>query len=206
MPGPRRSREGRRLRRPRAPDPKKAAAARWDATPRVRLGRREPNSVAPAVYAIVERGCMKRPELAAALRCQAEMRLRDGYPAVRLTFADAGIFIEDAPANEPSADPPGEPATLEEIEEIAAAAGDQVAAGPDPMLDTGIRMARFEPDILVEGALTEIIAIMTTPTVRGVPKLTDARGWSTLATIAAGRVRFRGNLFRARELIALLQI
>jgi hypothetical protein len=149
---------------------------------------------------------MKRPDLAAGLRCQAEMRLSDGYPAVRLTFADAGIFIEDAPADEPSADPPGAPATLEEIEAINAAMGDPAEAGPDPMLDTGIRMARFEPDILVEGALTEIIALMTTPTVRGVPKLTNARGWSALATIAAGRVRFRGNLFRARELVALLQI
>ena len=74
------------------------------------------------------------------------------------------------------------------------------------MLDTGERMARFEPDIVVEGALTEIIAIMTTPVVGGVPKLTRMRGWSALATLAAGRVRFRGNLFRARELVALLHI
>jgi hypothetical protein len=74
------------------------------------------------------------------------------------------------------------------------------------MLETGMRIARFEPDVVIEGALTEIIAIFATPTFRGLPNLTDPRGWSTLATIAARRVRFRGNLFRARQLIRLLQI
>jgi hypothetical protein len=205
VPGPRRAKQRRRLRGPRAPDPALAGRS-WDDVPTVRLGRQQPNSVAPAVYAIVERGCMKRPELAAVVRCQAEMRLTDGYPAVRLTFADAGIFIEDAPPGDRSAEPPGEEATLEQVEALEAAPGDPEEPRRDPMLDTGVRMARFRPDILVEGSLTEIIAIMTTPTVRGVPKLTDARGWSALATIAAGRVRFRGNLRRARQLVRLLQI
>lgn len=206
MPGPRRSRETRRLRRPRAPDPSKAAVPNRDVPPEVRLGHQEPDSVAPAVYAIVERGCMKRPELAARLRCQAEIRLRDGYPTVRATFADPAIFIEDAPPGDLSADPPGKAATLDEIEAIDLRAGDEDTSGRDPMLDTGVRMARFQPDVVVEGALTEIIAIMTAPTVGGVPKLTDRRGWSTIATLAAGRVRFRGNLLRARDLIRLLQI
>jgi hypothetical protein len=174
--------------------------------PDVRLGRREPNSVAPAVYAIVERGCLKRPELVDGLRCRAELRLTDGYPTVRLTFAEAAIFVEDAPPNEPSADPPGESVFLDELEADTTATGDAAEAAVDPMLDTGVRMARFEPDVVVEGALTEIIAIMATPTFRGLPNLTDPRGWSTLATIAAGRVRFRGNLSRARELVRLLEI
>lgn len=197
-------RRGRR--RARRPDPSLASPVSWDVTPTVRLGRQLPHSVAPAVFAIVERGCMKRPQLAAQIRCQAELRLVDGYPTVRMTFADAGIFIEDAPPGDTSEDPPGEAVTLDEFD---AATDDADEAGTiefDPMLDTGVRMARFRPDIVVEGALTEIIAIMTTPNVGGLPKLTRIQGWSALATLAAGRVRFRGNLFRARELVALLHI
>jgi hypothetical protein len=125
---------------------------------------------------------------------------------VRLTFTEAAIFVEDAPPNEPSGDPPGESVFLDELEADTTATGDAADAAVDPMLDTGVRMARFEPDVVVEGALTEIIAIMAAPTFRGLPNLTDPRGWSTLATIAAGRVRFRGNLFRARELVRLLEI
>jgi len=53
---------------------------------------------------------------------------------------------------------------------------------------------------------SEIIAIIATPTYRGLPNLAHPGGRSTIATIAAGRVRFRGNLFRARELVRLLHI
>jgi hypothetical protein len=172
--------------------------------PEIRLGRREPNSVAPAVFAIVERGCMMRPELGAGLRCCAELRLSDGYPAVRLTFAETAIFVEDAPPDEPSADPPGRSVSLDELR--AGSAGAVAPAGTDPMLDTGVRMASFKPDVVVKGRLTEIMAIVAMPTFLGIPDLTDRRGRSAVATIAAGRVRFRGNLLRARQLIMLLQI
>jgi hypothetical protein len=174
--------------------------------PDVRLGRREPNSLAPAVFAIVERGCMKRPERVDGLRLRAELRLGDGYPPVRLTFTDAVIFVEDAPPEEPSTDPPGRPASLHEVQAESAETGDAVEAAVDPMLDTVVRMALFEPDVVVEGTLTEIIAIMATPTYRGLPNLAHPGGRSTIATIAAGRVRFRGNLFRARELVRLMHI
>jgi hypothetical protein len=174
--------------------------------PEVRLGRREPNSLAPAVFAIVERGCIKRPELADRLRFRAELRLGDGYPPVRLTFTDAVVFVEDAPPQEPSTDPPGTSASLYDLQADSAETGDPVEAAVDPMLDTGVRMARFEPDVLVEGALTEIIAIMATPTYRGLPNFADRHGRSTIAMVVAGRVRFRGNLFRARELVRLLHI
>ena len=204
MLGPRKATGGRRLRRPRARA--NSALARPITVPEVRLGRREPNSLAPAVFAIVERGCIKRPELADRLRFRAELRLGDGYPPVRLTFTDAVVFVEDAPPQEPSTDPPGTSASLYDLQADSAETGDPVEAAVDPMLDTGVRMARFEPDVLVEGALTEIIAIMATPTYRGLPNFADRHGRSTIAMVVAGRVRFRGNLFRARELVRLLHI
>jgi hypothetical protein len=62
-------------------------------------------------------------------------------------------------------------------------------------------------DVVVEGVLAEIVAIMATPTLPGgVPKLTHPHGRSTVVTIVAGRVRLRGNLLRARELARLLRI
>jgi hypothetical protein len=149
---------------------------------------------------------MKRPELVDGLRFSAELRLGAGYPPVRLTFTDAVIFVEDAPQQEPSTDPPGKPASRHDVPAKGAGTGDGVGAAVDPMLDTDVRMTRFEPDVVVEGTLTEIVAIMATPTYRGLPNLADPHGRSTVATIAAGRVRFRGNLFRARELIRLLHI
>jgi hypothetical protein len=208
VPGPRKAREGRWPRRPRAQATcaGDSAVARPITVPVVRLGRREPNSVAPAVFAIVERGCMKRPELVDGLRFRAELRLDGGYPPVRLTFMDAVILVEDAPRQQPSTDPPGNSASLRDVQAEGAGTGDGVGAAVDPMRDTEVRMARFEPDVVVEGSLTEIIAIIATPTYRGLPNLVHPHGRSTIATIAAGRVRFRGNLFRARELVRLLHI
>jgi hypothetical protein len=173
-----------------------------NSVPEIRLGRREPNSVAPVVYALVERGCMKRPELVTGLLCRAELRLSDGYPPVRLTFTNAAIDVEDAPASDLSADPPGRSGTLDELQ----AEGDATEAALDPVPDSGVRTARFDPHVVVEGTLSDIIALMATPTYRGLPNLTHPHGRSAVATIAARRVRFRGNLLRARQLIRLLQI
>jgi hypothetical protein len=174
------------------------------AVPEVRLGRRLPGSLAPAVFAIVERGCLKRPELAEGLRCRAEVRLTEGHPAVRVTFAEAAILVEDAPPTEPAdIDVP----TIDDDDlDIGGGPGSGGGPGLDASAGAGEREARFEPDLIVEGSLTDIIAIMATPTFGGLPKLTHPHGRSTIVTIMAGRVRFRGNLFRARGLVRLLRI
>jgi hypothetical protein len=173
------------------------------AAPPVKLGRRVPGSLAPAVFAIVELGCLKRPDRARAVRCQVELRPM-GYPAVRLTFAGHSIFVEDAPPDDAAIEPPGEEHTGEQLvaslEEIAG----ELPLG-DPMLDTRERTARFAPDIVAEGAIEDIVAVFSTPMVRGIPNLARLSGWEAVAWLAAGRVRFRGNLLRARELVQLLQ-
>ncbi len=160
--------------------------------------------MAPAVYAIVERGCMKRPAKARAMRCQVEVRIA-GYPTVRMIFAGDSVFVEDAPPDDASIEPPGEPLTAEELAVLTEIAGD-IEPARDPMLDTYERTARFAPDVVAEGALSDLVALFTAPMVRGVPNLAYPRAWAALSAIAAGRVRFRGNVLRARQVVELLQL
>lgn len=65
-----------------------------------RLGEQAPGGVAPAILAIVERGMMLRPGLAAGLRCEVELDM-DGYPPVRISFDGEGALVEDGPAQAP---------------------------------------------------------------------------------------------------------
>lgn len=170
----------------------------------MRLGRRVPGSVVPAVYALVELGCIKRPDLARALLCQAEVRM-DGYPTVRLIFTGHTIFVEDAPTDDEAIEPPGDPLTGEQLAELEEIAG-EIARHGDPMFDTYERTARFAPDIVAEGALEDLVALFTTPMVRGIPNLARPSSWEAISWLAAGRVRIRGNVLRARQLIQLLQL
>jgi hypothetical protein len=145
---------------------------------------------------------MKRPELADRLRFSAELRLLDGYPSVRLRFTDAGIEIEDAPPEEPPSARPGNFWFFD----LAPEAAEIVNPPFDSTPDAGPQLGRFAPDVMVEGTLAEIVAVMAVPTYGGLPNLAHPHARSTLATIAAGRLRFRGNLLRAGQLVRLLQI
>jgi hypothetical protein len=74
------------------------------------------------------------------------------------------------------------------------------------MFDTAVRMAGYQADLVVETSLPDLVIIFATPFVRGVPKLSDKRGRSAIASLAAGRVKFRGNPFLARQVVELIQV
>lgn len=145
----------------------------------------------------VERGCLVHPELTAGLQARAEIRFTDDYPTVRITFTPTSFIIEDKPPDEPAIDPPGKAVGFDAVAQ---------ATEPDPMLDTGVRMALFEPDVVIEGTVTDLLALATTPLIAGLPNITDARGRSAVASLATGRVKFRGSLARARQLTLLLRV
>jgi hypothetical protein len=157
--------------------------------------------VAPAVFGLVDRGAMKRPELAAELACQIELRM-SSYPRVRLSFERRKVLVEDAPANEPPPPPPGEQHTLAEL----GPENDEPPGEPDQEPDTLVRAATFNPDLIVSGSLADIVAITAVPLVGGLPSLRDPRGRSALASVAAGRIRFSGSPRLVRRLLMLLQI
>jgi hypothetical protein len=62
----------------------------------VRLGRVACNAISPSLFGLVERGARKRPELARRVRGLVEIRFKESFAPVRLSFADDGILVEDA--------------------------------------------------------------------------------------------------------------
>jgi hypothetical protein len=61
----------------------------------VRLGKPAPNGIAASVYGLVDRGAAKRPQVARALSGKVELRFREGFPPVRISFGPKGILVED---------------------------------------------------------------------------------------------------------------
>ena len=57
--------------------------------PAIRLGRTLRGGIAPSIYALVERGVLKRPEQAATVQGRVQLRFRDVHPPVAMVF-DAG--------------------------------------------------------------------------------------------------------------------
>ncbi len=147
---------------------------------------------------------MKRPEQAAGLVCQIELRLQS-HPPVRISFLEGSVLVEDAPAREPEREPPGQEGVVADVdlEEPDVEPLDPVF-DPDP--DTLERAAAFQPNLVVSGSLPDVVAIMATPLLGGLPSVTHRRGRSALASIASGRVRFRGSPRLVRRLLRLLQI
>jgi len=75
-----------------------------EARVRVRLGERGEGSIAPALFALVERGASRSPEAARDLGGTVELRFDEGYPPV--SVAPEGpdeLVVEDAGSD---ADPP----------------------------------------------------------------------------------------------------
>lgn len=63
--------------------------------PQVRLGELVPGGIAPGIYALVERGAHRRPELAAGLRGVAELRYAEGFAPTRVSFGGGEIVVHD---------------------------------------------------------------------------------------------------------------
>jgi len=62
---------------------------------RVRLGHRSADSLAPAVYALVDAGVRRDPLLAQDTRGVVLLRFREGFPSVRIGFAGEEIDVAD---------------------------------------------------------------------------------------------------------------
>ena len=69
--------------------------------PPVRLGALLPGGIAPAVFALVERGSERHPAAAAAIRGEVELRFTEGYPPVALDFGPEETLVADGPAVAP---------------------------------------------------------------------------------------------------------
>ena len=61
-------------------------------------------------------------------------------------------------------------------------------------------------DLLVQGSLPDIVALIAAPLAGGLPKPTSAQGRAALARLADGRVEFEGPLRLARGLMRLLSV
>ena len=62
------------------------------------------------------------------------------------------------------------------------------------------------PDIRAEGKLPDLIALLVTPLIGGVPNPMDSRGRAALGKVAAGHVRFEGRLNLAKRLLSLIRV
>jgi hypothetical protein len=62
------------------------------------------------------------------------------------------------------------------------------------------------PDIRVEGALPDLISLMVTPLLGGLPNPINARGRAALGMVVLRRVRFEGRLGLMRRLIRVIRV
>jgi ubiquinone biosynthesis protein UbiJ len=62
-----------------------------------------------------------------------------------------------------------------------------------------------EPDVVIDGRLPDVLRLLGTPMVAGMPNPIARDGRAALARIADGRVRISGNRALARRMLALLK-
>ena len=75
---------------------RKKPAQRRPAGPPVKLGAVAENGISASLYGLIERGAMKRPKIAKALRGTMELRFKEQYAPVRVSFGAKEILVEDA--------------------------------------------------------------------------------------------------------------
>lgn len=63
-----------------------------------------------------------------------------------------------------------------------------------------------EPDLRVTGTLPDLVSLMVTPLVGGVPNPIAARGRAALGLVALRRVRVEGRMALMRQFLAVIQI
>jgi hypothetical protein len=61
-------------------------------------------------------------------------------------------------------------------------------------------------DLRVKGAVPDLVSLMVTPLLGGLPNPIDARGRAALGLVAGGRVRVEGRLALMRRLIRLMRV
>jgi hypothetical protein len=62
------------------------------------------------------------------------------------------------------------------------------------------------PDLRVEGALPDLISLMVTPLLGGVPNPINARGRAAIGMVALGRVRVEGRIGLMRRLLGIMRV
>lgn len=62
------------------------------------------------------------------------------------------------------------------------------------------------PDIRIKGTLPDLISLMVTPLIRGVPSPIDSRGRAALGKVALGHVQIEGRLGLIRRLLGIIRI
>jgi hypothetical protein len=72
-----------------------------DSTPLVRLGETDVDGIAPAIYALLERGAQRRPELVAEMSGLAEIRFAEEFSPVRIAFTGQDVLVEDGTWDDP---------------------------------------------------------------------------------------------------------
>jgi hypothetical protein len=69
--------------------------------PDVRLGATSDDGIAASIFALVERGAARRPELAQAMRGRIELRFAEDLAPVRLLFDGEAVLVEDGAEERP---------------------------------------------------------------------------------------------------------
>ena len=70
--------------------------------PAVRLGETAPDGIAPAIYALIERGAERHRKLANEMSGLVEIRFEEGFCPVRAAFAGDEVLVEDGTWDEPN--------------------------------------------------------------------------------------------------------
>ena len=70
-------------------------AANGSAPPDVRLGATSDDGIAASIFALVERGAARRPELVKEMRGRIELRFAEDLAPVRLVFENGVVVVED---------------------------------------------------------------------------------------------------------------
>ena len=69
----------------------------------VRLGHQAEGSIAPALFALVDRGAARSPRAAHQLRGRVELRFDEGYPPVTIApESGGGLVVEDTRPDAPN--------------------------------------------------------------------------------------------------------
>ena len=69
--------------------------ANGSAPPDVRLGATSDDGIAASIFALVERGAARRPELAMEMRGRIELCFAENLAPVRLVFEEGVVVVED---------------------------------------------------------------------------------------------------------------
>lgn len=63
--------------------------------PSAKLGHQATNGISASIYALVDRGLAKRARAARVIRGTVELRFKEDFATVRITFGEDEVLVED---------------------------------------------------------------------------------------------------------------